>query len=592
MSFCAVVLLAVEAGGVSADDWPEWCGQASRNRVARSEQKLPDSVDCGEQSDAGEVLLQTTKNVKWVAKIGRRTTGSPVVSRGRVFVGTTWEDGKDACFLCFDEKTGGLLGSFICPTPSREDKLEDWSISSSPTIEDDRLYFISPYQEAMCVDLKTLLGKRGSDQPPSASADKAAVSELSLKSIVWRYDMCEKLKAYYHHTASSSVLVHGDYVYVCTGNGRSWVPGRIPYNPLAPSLVVFHKMTGQLIARDDEQIGEKIYRGQYASPSLGMVNGKAQIFFATGDSVCYAFEPVNPVARVEPDRWKNTCLRGPIVYFINVKDADTTKLSIEEYAKVKDKDTGQHTPAEYARSVNLLSTLPKPALPLEFRFSLGVPATTPIDTIPTASVPDVPVLRKIWSFDCIPPAYKKLPFYPRQSKGDGRGHPCDIIGTPVFHNNRVYIAIGGDPNHGGEAKGSVVCIDATQTGDVTEKAKVWSYEGLNQSVSTVAVADGLVFVADNAYAVHCLDADTGRCYWTHPSRQRLTCFSSPLVADGKVFIGKTILSATKKFELRDGIKNSQHTEYSSHSVANGVLYAVIGKRLWAIGDESDPKTAK
>jgi outer membrane protein assembly factor BamB len=231
-------------------------------------------------------------------------------------------------------------------------------------------------------------------------------------------------------------------------------------------------------------------------------------------------------------------------------------------------------------------------LPLEFRFSLGVPATTPIDTIPTASVPDVPVLRKIWSFDCIPPAYKKLPFYPRQSKGDGRGHPCDIIGTPVFHNNRVYIAIGGDPNHGGEAKGSVVCIDATQTGDVTEKAKVWSYEGLNQSVSTVAVADGLVFVADNAYAVHCLDADTGRCYWTHPSRQRLTCFSSPLVADGKVFIGKTILSATKKFELRDGIKNSQHTEYSSHSVANGVLYAVIGKRLWAIGDESDPKTAK
>ena len=33
----------------------------------------------------------------------------------------------------------------------------------------------------------------------------------------------------------------------------------------------------------------------------------------------------------------------------------------------------------------------------------------------------------------------KLPFYPRQIKGDGRGHPCDIIGTPVFANNRVYI---------------------------------------------------------------------------------------------------------------------------------------------------------
>jgi len=59
-----------------------------------------------------------------------------------------------------------------------------------------------------------------------------------------------------------------------------------------------------------------------------------------------------------------------------------------------------------------------------------------------------------------------------------------------------------------------------------------------------------------------------------------------------VYIGKTILSATRKLELRDGIKNSQHTEYSSHSVANGVLYAVIGKRLWAICDKSDQKTGR
>ncbi|MBI5397041.1 MAG: PQQ-binding-like beta-propeller repeat protein, partial [Verrucomicrobia bacterium] len=361
----------------------------------------------------------------------------------------------------------------------------------------------------------------------------------------------------------------------------------------SPSLVVFHKMTGQLVARDDEQIGEKLYRGQYASPSLGMVNGKAQILFATGDGVCHAFEPVGPAARVEPDRWMTTSLRGPIVYFINVKDKDTTKLSIEDYARVKDKDTGKLSPSDYARSVNLLSTLPKPALPLEFRFSLGVPATTPIDVIPTASVPDVPVLKKIWSFDCVPPEYKKLPFYPRQSKGDGRGHPCDIIATPVFHNNRVYVAIGGDPNHGGrDCKGRMVCIDATKTGDVTEKAMIWSYDALNQSVSTVAVTDGLVFVVDNAWTVHCLDADSGHCYWTHSVRQNATCFSSPLVADGKVYIGKAILSATRKFELRNGIKNSQHTEYSSHSVANGVVFAVIGKRLWAICDKSDQKTGK
>lgn len=545
--------------------------------AAESDQRLPDWADCGVENNAGEVDLQSTKNVKWVAKLGHLTTGSPVVSRGRVFMGTTWEDGKEACFLCLDEETGRLLGSFICPKPRRAN-LEQWAISSTPTIEGDRLYFVSPYQEAMCIDLRILLGQRGpregEDKPRSAKTDRTVVAQRSLKSILWRYDMFEKLKTYYHHTASSSVLVHGDYVYVCTGNGRSWIPGKIPFSPLTPSLVVFHKMTGQLVARDDEQIGEQVYRGQYSSPSVGVVNGTPQILFATGSGICYAFAPVDPAARVEPDRWMTTSLRGPVVYFIDVEK----------------KDTGGLTPAEYARSVNLLSTLPKPALPLEFRLSRRVPAMTPIEAIPTATVPDVPVLKKIWSFDCIPPEYKKAPFYPQQIKGDGRGHPCDIFGTPVFWKNRVYIAIGGDTNHGGrDSKGSIVCIDATKTGDVTEKGKIWSYEALNQSVSTVAVTNGLVFVVDNAYTVHCLDADNGRCYWTHSARKGATCFSSPLVADGKVYVGKTVLSASKRLELHEGIKSRENTGYSSHCVANGALFVVIGERLWALCKKADQK---
>jgi len=553
--------------------------------AANSDQRLPDWADCGVDNDRGEVDLQSTKNVKWVAKLGRRTTGSPVESRGKVFIGTTWEDGKEACFLCLDEETGRRLGTFICPRP-RRDNLENWAISSTPTVEGDRLYFVSPYQEVMCIDLKVLLGDgghregedkpqrpvvRGSPDPALERTDKTFVEQISLRSIVWRYDLFEKLKAYYHHTASSSVLVHGDHVYVCTGNGRSWVPGRIPYSPLTTSLVVFSKMTGQLVARDDEQIGERIYRGQYTSPSLGVVNGRAQILFAPG-GVCYAFEPVDPAVHVVPDRWMTTSLRGPIVHFIDVYE----------------KDTGGLSASEYARSTNLLSNLPKPALPLEFRFSRKLPTMTPVDTIPTATVPDVPLLKKIWWCDCIPSDYKKLPFYPREGHGDGRGHPCDIIGTPVCWNNRVYVAIGGDPNHGGrDNKGSLVCIDATKTGDLTEKGKIWSYNALNQSVSTVAVADGLVFVADAAHTLHCLDADNGACYWKYATRTGATCFSSPLVTDGKVYLGKAILSASKNFQLHGGIKNNQNTVYSSHCVANGVVFAVIGKRLWAICDKGD-----
>lgn len=574
---CMGVLLVAGTGAVRGKDWPEWCGQPSRNMYARSDRELPDWADCGAETDAEGVDLQTTRNVKWTAKLGSLTTGSPVVSQGKVFIGTTGETGKDACILCLDEESGKLLGTFLCPRP-RRGNLEGWAISSTPTVEGDRLYFVSPYQEALCLDWKVLLGKRdegdAGDKPPPARADRAAIEQVSLKSIVWRYDLFDKLKAYYHHTASSSVLVHGDHVYVCTGNGRSWIPGRIPFSPLTPSLVVFNKTTGQLVARDDEQIGEQLYRGQYSSPSLGVVNGKPQILFATGNGLCYAFEPADPAARVVPDRWMTTRLRGPIVHFIDVDGKDTAGL----------------TASAYARSTNLLAKLPKPALPLEFRFSIQAPTTTPVDAVPTATVPDVPVLKKIWWFDCIPSEYKKAPFYPQQTKGDRRGHPCDIFGTPVFWNDRVYVAIGGDPNHGGrDSKGSLVCIDATRIGDVTEKGKIWSYDALNQSVSTVAVGDGLVLAVDNAGTVHCLDADTGRCCWTHPASRRVTCFSSPLVADGKVYVGKTILSAGKELQVRGGIKNRQNTAYSSHCVANGVVFAVIGDRLWAISKKIDRK---
>jgi len=86
MICCIGIILVCGTDVISAKDWPEWCGQASRNMAAESNQRLPDSVDCGTQNDAGEVDIQSTKNVKWVARVGRRTTGSPVISLGRVFI--------------------------------------------------------------------------------------------------------------------------------------------------------------------------------------------------------------------------------------------------------------------------------------------------------------------------------------------------------------------------------------------------------------------------------------------------------------------------------------------------------------------------
>ena len=95
--------------------------------------------------------------------------------------------------------------------------------------------------------------------------------------------------------------------------------------------------------------------------------------------------------------------------------------------------------------------------------------------------------------------------------------PSEIIATPVFHNNRVYVAVGQDPLHG-RGRGMLNCIDATQTGDISRSGRVWSYDKLDRSLSTVSIADGLVYVADRPGRIHCLDAETGKCYWVHDTR--------------------------------------------------------------------------
>ena len=519
-----------------------------------TEKGLPDWYSLGSKSISGEIDPATTKNVKWFAAVGDKSYGSPVVSQGKVFIGTSGKSSSDAALLCFDEKTGRELGRFVCGMPHTD----NFGVCSSPTIEGDRLYLVTPQAEVVCIDLTSW---------PAAGAESAP-------RVLWRYDMTKILHVMQDHVSSCSPLVYGDYVYVCTGNGR-WKSTGKPYYPLTPSLIALDKHTGQLAARDDEQIGEQLYRGQWSSPSLAMVNGKAQIVFATGNGLCYGFEPVDPAVKFAPDRWITAMLRGPIVSYIDVTAKDTAGLTAEEYA----------------RKFNPLDPAHKPALPVEFRYAIGMPVTTPVDSIPMAQVPDVPILKKIWSFDCLPSEYRNAPFYAHHINGDGKKHPCDIIPTPVFYRNRVYVSIGGDPNHGSKnSKGYLVCIDATKTGDITGAGKVWDYDQVHASLTTVAITDGLLFIIDEASVIHCLDADTGQKYWTHTLKSdRGQLGSALLVADGKVFAGRYILAASKTLKVLSAVDGYSNNICSQPCVANGVVFMVHGKSLWAVCDKGDKK---
>jgi outer membrane protein assembly factor BamB len=216
-----------------------------------------------------------------------------------------------------------------------------------------------------------------------------------------------------------------------------------------------------------------------------------------------------------------------------------------------------------------------------------------------ASVPEKPVkLKTVWSFDCIPPEYRSLGGLDEVShyrRGDRRSAETlnkndgtfegesEIIGTPVFHHNRIYVAIGRDPEHG-RGRGALHCIDATQTGDITKTGRVWTYQGLDRSLSTVSIADGLLYICDVAGRLHCVDAETGQCYWVHESNSAV--WGSTLVADGKVYMptpkGLIVLAAGKEKQVLSQIPVGAPL-YATPVAANGTLYIVSRAGwLWAV----------
>jgi outer membrane protein assembly factor BamB len=210
-------------------------------------------------------------------------------------------------------------------------------------------------------------------------------------------------------------------------------------------------------------------------------------------------------------------------------------------------------------------------------------------------VPDRPVhLKKVWSYDCNPPSYRFRDGRPiHYTDGDKRRRrspneddglyvgPSEIIATPVFHDGRVYVAIGQDPTHG-RGRGLLHCIDATKTGDITETGRVWSYDGLDRTIATATVAGGLVYVPDVAGRVHCLDADSGKRVWVHETQAET--WGGVLVADGKLYFGTRseflVMAAGREPRVLSRVRLGSPV-YSTPIAANGVLYIASQQFLWA-----------
>jgi outer membrane protein assembly factor BamB len=192
----------------------------------------------------------------------------------------------------------------------------------------------------------------------------------------------------------------------------------------------------------------------------------------------------------------------------------------------------------------------------------------------------VQTLKKFWAYDCNPPEYrqrdgKALPYSTHiKNRPDG---PSEIIGIPVYHQGRVYVAIGQSPLHG-NGRGCLSCVDAG-TG-----AKVWASELVERTLATATIADGLLYIPDCTGNLHCFDVETGDRHWVHPLGAK-TWGASAFVADDKVYIGTEanvfwVLQAGKT--LRVLSKSRLQTVPITPIAASGVLYIPTQNKLTAL----------
>ena len=155
----------------------------------------------------------------------------------------------------------------------------------------------------------------------------------------------------------------------------------------------------------------------------------------------------------------------------------------------------------------------------------------------------------------------------------------------------VYLAVGQDPEHG-EGIGHLYAIDANgATGDITEKAKVWHYGGeeFKRTISTAAIADGLLYISDLSGFLHCLDEKPGKPYWVYDMLAAV--WGSPTVIDGKVFLGDedgdvVVLEHGKKMKVISET-NMDNSVYTTPVAVDGVLYIANRTTLFAITEKKN-----
>jgi outer membrane protein assembly factor BamB len=140
----------------------------------------------------------------------------------------------------------------------------------------------------------------------------------------------------------------------------------------------------------------------------------------------------------------------------------------------------------------------------------------------------------------------------------------------------------------------MLVLRAFGRGDVTKSALLWSFDQ-GPDVPTPATDGTLLYVVTDKGLLYCFDLRTGKAHYG-PQRLRVATYSSsPLLADGKLYItdedGVTsVVKAGTTFELLAENALDGAFTVSSPAAAFGQLFIRTKERLFAIGS-GGPKAA-
>jgi len=520
---CVAATIATPA--LRAADWRQWGGESHRN-LSSPEAGLPSSFQPGKRRrDRLGLDPATMQNVRWVARLGSENYSTPVVANGRVYIGTNDEDIDDPRFTATE---GGV---FLCLDEATGRLL--WRLVA-PKLEIDR-------------------------------------SKVSEDFDAMNLGIC------------STATVEGDRVYLVTNRCEA----------------ICLDADGMADGND----------GPFTEEASFMVptTSKPVVLGPTDADIVWKFDMLRDLPVFPHDATNCSILvAGDCAYVGTGNGVYDGKIVLPTAASLValDKRTGRLLARDDGRisagtfhgqwSSPTLATTGSRTLVVYGGGDGFCYGFEPVD--PAAGA--VGLIRQAWKCDCNPPGYRERGGAPidywalvrggeKTLDGDGMlVSPNEIIGSPVFHDGRLFVTIGQDPIHGA-GRGAITCIRADVTGDVAPDEVLWRYTAIGRSLSTVSVADGLLYAAEHAGRVHCLDAETGRLVWVYDTREEI--WSSTLVADGKVYVGTrrglTVLAAGRERKHLADVRLGSAV-WSVPTAANGVLYVASQKHLFAVEDRS------